>query len=429
MSKWLVLLMVVLAYSAAPASAAAARDRDHDGLPDRWERRYHLSTRSPSAKRDPDRDGLTNRRELRRRTHPRRADTDRDGLRDAAEVRRYRTNPRRKDTDRDGLRDRAEIRRYHTNPRRKDTDRDGYGDGVEVRLGTDPLDRRSHPSGNAALPGGGSGSGVEAPPPGGFPNSASTGVPARWVPAQTRATNLTVTRRGAVVQDVRFTGGAGILVRADNVTIRRVELQGGTITNQYGTAPAQCGHNLLVEDTTFTQIPGRFEPSDYPVIGEGSYTARRIEVDQRGEGARLSDCGPVTLEDSFIRIKGAEWGTPECDAVHSDGVQGYHAVGATARNNTIIMDNACGTSAWFVVNPAVNTGHYTIDRLLVSGAGYTFRQQLPASITGLRIVNRSWVYGPLDQINCNVINPWDAKLVTIDANYQVTRVVRDQPCH
>jgi hypothetical protein len=118
MLKWLVLPIVVLAYLAATVSAGAPRDRDHDRLPDRWERKHHLSPTTPSAKRDPDRDRLKNRRELRLRTHPRRADTDRDRLRDGAEVRRFHTNPRKRDTDGDGFRDRCELRKG-TNPRKR----------------------------------------------------------------------------------------------------------------------------------------------------------------------------------------------------------------------------------------------------------------------------------------------------------------------
>jgi hypothetical protein len=264
--------------------------------------------------------------------------------------------------------------------------------------------------------------------PGGFPNPASTGVPAGWVPKQTLSSDMTVRTPGAVVQDIRFTNGASIAVYADNVTIRRVEMLGGTITNQFGDAPAGCGHDMVIEDVSFRQAPGTFVPSDFPVIGEGSYTARRIEVDGRGEGPRLSDCGPVTLENSFLRIHGADEGTAACDQVHSDGVQAVAGVGATARNNTIIFQTSCGTSPWFVVNPAVNKGTYTIDRLLVSGGGYTFRQEVAARVTGLRIVDRAWVYGPLDEMDCSVISSWEAKLVNIDANYQVTGVVRDQPC-
>jgi Glycosyl hydrolases family 16/Bacterial TSP3 repeat len=118
MLRWLVLPMAVLAYTAVGVGAATPRDRDHDRLPDRWERNHHLSTTRPSAQRDPDRDRLNNLRELRLRTHPRRADTDRDGLRDGAEVRRFHTNPRKRDTDGDRFSDRCELRQG-TNPRRR----------------------------------------------------------------------------------------------------------------------------------------------------------------------------------------------------------------------------------------------------------------------------------------------------------------------
>jgi Bacterial TSP3 repeat len=117
MFKWLALLMAVFAYLAATVSAAP-RDRDHDRLPDRWERNHGLSPRKASAKRDPDSDHLRNLREFRLRTHPRRADTDRDGLRDGAEVRRFRTNPRKRDTDGDRFSDRCELRKG-TNPRKR----------------------------------------------------------------------------------------------------------------------------------------------------------------------------------------------------------------------------------------------------------------------------------------------------------------------
>jgi hypothetical protein len=268
-----------------------------------------------------------------------------------------------------------------------------------------------------------------APPaPGGFPNAASAGVPSGWTPAQTLSSDMTIRTPGAVVEDIRFTNGASISVFADNVTIRRVEMLGGVISNQYGDAPANCGHDMVIENVTFKQQPGQFVPSDVPVIGEGSYTARAIEVDGRGEGPRLSDCGPVTLENSFMRIHGADEGTPACDEVHSDGVQAVAGVGATARNNTIIFETSCGTSPWFVVNPSVNTGTYTVDRLLVSGGGYSFRQQVTGSVTGLRIVDRAWVYGPLDEMDCSSLSNWEAKLVTIDSDYQVTGVVGDQPC-
>jgi hypothetical protein len=152
MPKWLAMSVLMLAIAPAQAVAAKPRDRDHDGLPDRWEKRYHLSTKHSSRHGDADHDRLKNISEYRRHTNPRRKDTDKDGLRDGAEVKRYKTNPRRKDTDKDGLSDGAEVKRYKTNPRKRDTDGDGYSDGEEVRAGSNPLDRNSVPP-RASAPG------------------------------------------------------------------------------------------------------------------------------------------------------------------------------------------------------------------------------------------------------------------------------------
>src|SRR4051794_354631 len=111
--------VVLLACLAAPGGAQAApRDRDHDGLPDKWERQHHLSTTRPSAKGDPDHDRLSNLREY-----------------------RLGTNPRKSDSDGDGLSDRAEVLKYQTNPMKADSDRDGVGDAAEVKAGSNPMSR------------------------------------------------------------------------------------------------------------------------------------------------------------------------------------------------------------------------------------------------------------------------------------------------
>src|SRR3954471_10096778 len=93
---------------AAPLSAlAASHDRNHDGLPDTWETRHHLSLKVNQAKQDRDHDGLNNKGEFRRGTNPGRSDSDRDGLADGAEVKTG-NNPRKADTDGDGITDGAE---------------------------------------------------------------------------------------------------------------------------------------------------------------------------------------------------------------------------------------------------------------------------------------------------------------------------------
>jgi thrombospondin type 3 repeat protein len=95
----------VLAALAAPSGAlAASKDSNHDGLPDGWEVKHHLSLKVNEANLDQDHDGLNNLGELRHGTDPRKADSDRDGLKDGAEVKTG-NNPRQRDTDGDGVRD------------------------------------------------------------------------------------------------------------------------------------------------------------------------------------------------------------------------------------------------------------------------------------------------------------------------------------
>jgi hypothetical protein len=76
-------MLVVAAPSMAKHNSRG--DRNHDGLPDKWERANHLSLRVNQAKRDQDRDGLNNRGEFVAGTNPRDADTNGDGTDDGAE--------------------------------------------------------------------------------------------------------------------------------------------------------------------------------------------------------------------------------------------------------------------------------------------------------------------------------------------------------
>ena len=123
MSKIKLLLfgVVLAAMLALPGAAMAkSRDRDHDKLPDKWEKRFHLSTHRNNANGDPDKDGLTNLGEFRSHTNPRQADTNGNGVNDANE-----------DNDGDGVNNQDEMNE-HTNPADPDTDNDGVDDGQEV---------------------------------------------------------------------------------------------------------------------------------------------------------------------------------------------------------------------------------------------------------------------------------------------------------
>ena len=77
--------VLALALSLGAVATASAKDRNHDRIPDRWERSYDLSLKVNQAKRDQDGDKLVNRDEYRAGTNPRKADSDNDGTDDADE--------------------------------------------------------------------------------------------------------------------------------------------------------------------------------------------------------------------------------------------------------------------------------------------------------------------------------------------------------
>src|SRR4051812_40298631 len=73
---------------ALPAIAAAhgGGDRDHDRMPDKWEKKHHLNRHRDDARKDADRDGLRNYAEYKSHTDPRDPDTDDDGIKDGNDV-------------------------------------------------------------------------------------------------------------------------------------------------------------------------------------------------------------------------------------------------------------------------------------------------------------------------------------------------------
>jgi hypothetical protein len=334
MSRWLVPALVVLAYFAAAAGGVGGRDRDHDRIADRWEKRYHLSTSRKSAKGDPDRDGLRNLREFRLRTHP-----------------------RRKDTDRDGLRDRAEVRRHHTNPRKRDTDRDGYGDGVEVRAGTNPRDRASQPSVGSS--------------PSGFPDASSTGVPAGTA-LSAYAGPSTISVPGTVV-DGRTLGC--VRVTAPGVLIRRSKISCAGGYAVYSGDGDYAGAPLVIEDSEID-----CKNSGGTALGEANFTVRRVNIHGCENGGDINQS--VVIEDSYIHdlYNGA--------SAHTDGLQfaSGHVEGGTIvagslnvtiRHNTIFgmgADGSFGTSA-IISNRGGDTNVLIEHNLLAGGAVAIYCEQ------------------------------------------------------
>lgn len=78
---WFALALGALALLAMP-SLAAAKDRNHDHIPDKWEKKHHLSLKVNQAHKNQDGDKLRNRAEFLAGDNPRNADTNGDGVED-----------------------------------------------------------------------------------------------------------------------------------------------------------------------------------------------------------------------------------------------------------------------------------------------------------------------------------------------------------
>ncbi len=242
--------------------------------------------------------------------------------------------------------------------------------GAQARTadGIDQPAQGNQPATRLAVPTRSSPSGsVPAAPSGGFPTAASAGVPAGWTPTRSITGNYTVDRAGAVVEDLRITNGS-LIVNAPNVTLRRVEVRGGSIDNGVGSS---CGNGLLIENSTVMRAPGQVTREDDLAIGTGGYTARNVKIDGLPEGFRVGGksmgCGQVVIENSWARVVSPD----VCGDWHGDGLQGYDGARVTIRNSYLELverDDCGGTAPFFYPADQGNTS-VDIDGLIVKGGG------------------------------------------------------------
>jgi hypothetical protein len=267
-----------------------------------------------------------------------------------------------------------------------------------------------------------------SPPASAFPTPATTGVPDNWVPTATTTGNLTVSTNGAVIDGRKVTGS--ILVRAQNVTIRNSRVY-GQIYNQV----ANQGYNgLLVEDTEIGADSGTNNETT-GAIGVAGYTARRVHIHNAPEGFRVGGynasgqkLGGVVIEDSYVKLNNSN------GCVHSDGIQGYDEPPRTIiRHNTIDLAGLpCTTGAIYVGND--NPGLITIENNLLLGGSESLRLQEGEAtydhVTGNRFVDGEWDYGPIFVDHCSAVQDWtDNRIVTIDANYNITSLGNQVQCN
>lgn len=259
--------------------------------------------------------------------------------------------------------------------------------------------------------------------PGRFPTRRSAGVPKGWVPQRTVTSTVTIDQPGAVVQDLRIVGG-DLIITAPDVTVRRVEIQGGVIDNFTG---AECASGLRLVAVTVRRAPGQVTEGDYSAIGVGGYTARRVEISGLPEGFRVGgagECGPVKIVNSWVLVTSPDI----CEDWHGDGLQGYDGDSLVLRRSVMKMrmrDDCGGTAPFFYPSDQGNTS-VDIDGLIVDGGGYPFRLGTPGSVRNLHVVAGSWVFGPID-VKCSALSVWEAHVSVVKGGQP--RPVRTQRCN
>lgn len=264
----------------------------------------------------------------------------------------------------------------------------------------------------------------------GWPDASTTGVPAGWTPKTTRTGDYTISQDGAVVEDLRITDGT-LWIRAANVTLRRVELVNSRLWNEYNNF---CGNGLLVEDSTWR----RTREVDWdPIIGTGGMTLRRIHIDNMPEGIRVAGndtgghCQPMVVEDSYLDVRAPDTCTDNA-MWHGDGIQGYMGVALTVRNTRIDLTEvtpsgkACGGTAPFFYPGGQGNTRADIDGLLLSGGSYSLRLTTAGSARNVKVVDRSWIYGPTE-VACNQVT-WGTGNEIVTRQPGTLTKVRDLPC-
>lgn len=263
-----------------------------------------------------------------------------------------------------------------------------------------------------------------------YPTLTNTGVPAGTA-LTAYAGDMVITTANTVVDKRKVSGN--IDVRAPGVVIRNSEI-GGIVVNDNNVNH----YAFTIENSTVGPATGCSSWGN-GAIGTKNYSAKKVLVRGFGDGFRIAG-GNVLIQDSYVALC-----TTNPDA-HSDGIQAY---GAANGKNIVIDHNVIdqrnildgtATAPIFIPNDGVNQGNQnlevTVTNNVLAGGGFSLRVygDLPftaPSVSGNKIVDKTYAYGPVD-INCARIARWkDNAVVTYDfANGKVLSEVRslDNEC-
>jgi hypothetical protein len=241
-----------------------------------------------------------------------------------------------------------------------------------------------------------------------YPSDSCTGVPAGT--ALTTITGDYTAKAGEVIAGKRITGS--VIIGGNGVVIRNSEIL-GKVDNNAGSNSSRP--SFTIEDSTLG--PASCGSISDGVIGVANYTAKRVRIKNQPDGFRIAGSN-VLIEDSYVTVCSKN---PDD---HSDGIQVYGAANATnivIRHNTIdqrSVTNGAATAPIFIPTDADRQGNngvtVTVADNVVAGGGYPLRiygsLPLTAYVTGNKVVNNTWAYGPVD-VTCDKIKSWSGNAV------------------
>lgn len=242
-----------------------------------------------------------------------------------------------------------------------------------------------------------------------YPTANTTGVPA-GTSLTVHSGDLVITEADTVVDAKKITGDVDI--RAAGVVIKNSEVNGRVINDNIATH-----HAFVLEDSTVGPATSCSTWGN-GAIGIENYTAKRVHVRGFTDGFRVAG-GNITIQDSYVKLCGTD---PE---MHSDGIQAYGAANGqniVIKHNTIDQRSVISeaqTAPIFIPNDGERQGNQNlsvaVDDNLLAGGGFSLRVygDLPftaTSVTGNKIVDGSFGYGPVD-VSCDKILAWSGNAV------------------
>ncbi|WP_162795368.1 hypothetical protein [Nonomuraea lactucae] len=226
-----------------------------------------------------------------------------------------------------------------------------------------------------------------------------------------------VRKAGTVLDGVHIT--QDLLIAADNVKILNSRIDGGIMAEFDGRH-----YVYSVADTTIGPEKGCLTA---PAVGAANYTVERVLI--RGHADGFRDSGDsIVIKDSYARL------CAEPGRNYSDGLQTYNAGrgllldhttldmrGVVAHNSPIFFnDKPDGTRDVTITNNLVMGGNFTIQLHNIHGR---------LVVQNNRVVDRTWEFAPVSGDCLDTIRWANNHIVTIDAHYRVTSIVRPLTCN